>query len=171
MPEIDIGTVLTHIWVVLVAAKVAAEISERIGIPAVVGEIIAGILIGPSVLDVVGSDEVLRVLGELGVILLLLDVGLEMDIVELGRVGRTSLSVAVVVSNPAGVTSTTSPPLPTGFPCASRAVTTAFTVKVKRSKGVQVTTAVLALGLTGPGATMLLNGLPDTGVPLTRTST
>jgi Kef-type K+ transport system membrane component KefB len=94
--DIDIGTVLTHILVVLVAAKVAAEISERIGIPAVVGEIVAGILIGPSVLDIVGSDEVLRVLGELGVILLLLEVGLEMDIVELGRVGRTSLFVAVI---------------------------------------------------------------------------
>ncbi|HEX5095475.1 MAG TPA: cation:proton antiporter [Acidimicrobiia bacterium] len=96
MHDIDIGTVLTHILVVLVAAKLAAEISERVGIPAVVGEIIAGILIGPSVLDIVGSDEVLRVLGELGVILLLLEVGLEMDIVELGRVGRTSLFVAVV---------------------------------------------------------------------------
>ena len=43
--------VLLDILIVLVAAKVAAELAERIGIPAVVGEILAGILIGPSVLD------------------------------------------------------------------------------------------------------------------------
>src|SRR2546425_982154 len=54
----------------------------------------AGILIGPSVLHLVGSDEVLRVLGELGVILLLLEVGLQMDLTELGSVGRSSLLVA-----------------------------------------------------------------------------
>src|SRR5215211_7051440 len=92
----DVGEVLVHILIVLVAAKVAAEVSERIGVPAVVGEIVAGIIVGPSLLDLVGPDEVLRVLGELGVILLLLEVGLEMDLRELGAVGRASLSVAAV---------------------------------------------------------------------------
>ena len=93
----DVARVLLDILVVLVAAKIAAEGAERLGVPAVVGEIIAGVLIGPSVLGLVGGDdEVLRVLGELGVILLLLDVGLEMDIGELTAVGRAALSVAVV---------------------------------------------------------------------------
>lgn len=93
----DIAEILRHILIVLIAAKVAAEVAERIGIPAVVGEILAGIAIGPSLLNAVGSgDEVLRTLGELGVILLLLDVGLEMDLRELGRVGRTSVLVATV---------------------------------------------------------------------------
>src|SRR4051812_32361704 len=92
----DVGEVLVHILVVLVAAKVAAEVSERVGVPAVVGEILAGIIVGPSLLDLVGQDEVLRVLGQLGVILLLLEVGLEMDLRELGAVGRASLSVATV---------------------------------------------------------------------------
>ncbi len=93
----DIAHILRDILFVLIAAKIAAEGAERIGIPAVVGEIAAGILIGPSVLNAVGrGDEVLRTLGELGVILLLLDVGLEMDLAELGKVGRASLSVAVI---------------------------------------------------------------------------
>src|SRR4051812_29705169 len=93
----DITTVLTDILIVLVAAKVAAEVAERIGIPAVVGEILAGILVGPSVLGLVGhADEVLRTLGEIGVILLLLEVGMEMDIGELAKVGRASLLVATV---------------------------------------------------------------------------
>ena len=93
----DVAEVLRNILVVLVAAKLAAELAERAGIPAVVGEIVAGILIGPSVLGLVDhGDEVLQTLGEIGVILLLLDVGLEMDLVELGRVGRASFLVAVV---------------------------------------------------------------------------
>ena len=50
----DFAELLLDILVVLVAAKVAAEVSERIGIPAVVGEIVAGILVGPSVLGLVG---------------------------------------------------------------------------------------------------------------------
>ena len=93
----DIAEILRHILIVLVAAKVAAEVAERIGIPAVVGEIVAGILIGPSLLNAVGGgDEVLRTLGEIGVILLLLDVGMEMDLGELGKVGRASMLVATV---------------------------------------------------------------------------
>jgi len=94
---LDVAEVLRNILVVLIAAKLAAELAERAGIPAVVGEIVAGILIGPSMLGLVhGGDEVLQTLGEIGVILLLLDVGLEMDLVELGRVGRASFLVATV---------------------------------------------------------------------------
>ena len=93
----DIATVLTDILIVLVGAKVAAELAERIGVPAVVGEIVAGVLIGPSALNLVGHhDQVLRTLGEIGVILLLLEVGMEMDMGELAKVGRASMLVATV---------------------------------------------------------------------------
>ena len=80
----------------LLAAKIAAEAAERISVPPVLGEIVAGIILGPSMLGLVGNDDVLRVLGELGVILLLLQVGLEMDLGELRSVGRASLTVATV---------------------------------------------------------------------------
>jgi Kef-type K+ transport system membrane component KefB len=92
----DVNAVLLDILVVLVAAKLAAEVADRLGFPAVVAEIVAGVLVGPSVLDIVGSNEVLHVLAELGVILLLLEVGLEMDLRDLRSVGRASLLVAVV---------------------------------------------------------------------------
>ena len=92
----DVGTVLLDILIVLIAAKIAAEIAERINVPAVVGEIVAGVVIGPSILGFVGSNQTLSVLGELGVILLLLGVGMEMDIADLGAVGRSALSVACV---------------------------------------------------------------------------
>ncbi len=92
----SVTSVLLDILIVLVAAKVAAEIAERVGFPPVVAEILAGVAIGPSALDLVGTEQTLRVLGEIGVILLLLQVGMEMDLGELGAVGRASVTVAVV---------------------------------------------------------------------------
>jgi Kef-type K+ transport system membrane component KefB len=93
---VNVDNVLVDILVVLIAAKVAAEVAERVRVPAVVGEILAGLAIGPSALGLVGGDDVLRVLGELGVILLLLEVGLQMDLAELGAVGRASMLVATI---------------------------------------------------------------------------
>jgi len=93
---LDVGGILLDVLVVLVAAKVAAEVAERAGVPAVVGEIAAGILVGPSVLGLVADDAVLQVLGQLGVVLLLLEVGLQLDLAELGAVGRAAVLVALV---------------------------------------------------------------------------
>jgi len=93
---VDVTGVLLDILVVLIAAKLAAEIAERVNMPAVVGEMIAGVVVGPSVLAFVEPNETLAVLGELGVILLLLGVGMEMDLGELGAVGRASTAVACV---------------------------------------------------------------------------
>jgi Kef-type K+ transport system membrane component KefB len=93
---VSVTSILLDILIVLVAAKLAAEIAERVGFPPVVAEILAGVVIGPSVLDLVGTNQTLRVLGEIGVILLLLQVGMEMDLRELRAVGRASVSVAVV---------------------------------------------------------------------------
>ena len=92
----SVSSVLLDILIVLIAARVAAEIAERIGFPPVVAEILAGVVIGPSALDLVGTEQTLRVLGEIGVILLLLQVGMGMDLAELGAVGRASVLVAVV---------------------------------------------------------------------------
>ncbi|CAA9277941.1 MAG: hypothetical protein AVDCRST_MAG76-3820 [uncultured Acidimicrobiales bacterium] len=96
---VDVRRVLLEILVILIAAKAAAELAERIKVPAVLGEIVAGVLIGPSVLGLVEAtgpgSGALRVLAEMGVILLLLEVGMEMDLGELGAVGKASMLVAV----------------------------------------------------------------------------
>ena len=80
--------------------KDAHEAAERIGQPSVLGELIAGVLLGSSVLGVVPSEgagaEVIRVLAELGVLLLLFEIGLETDLREMFRVGPAALAVAVV---------------------------------------------------------------------------
>lgn len=87
---------LVQLLLVLAFAKIAAEGAERVAVPAVVGEILAGVIVGPSMLGWVHDTDLLVTLGEIGVILLLLQVGLEMDLGELGAVGKAALSVAVV---------------------------------------------------------------------------
>jgi len=89
------GDILLDLLVILVAAKAVAEIAERVGLPAVVGEMVAGVLVGPSVLGLVEPGPVLSVLGELGIVLLLLDVGLQLDITHLGSVARPATAMAV----------------------------------------------------------------------------
>lgn len=93
---LDFGRVFTDFAIILVVAKVAAELFERVKVPAVLGEIIAGIVIGPSMLGLVEPTDALRILAEVGVIILLAEVGLEMDLTELRRVGRASMLVAVI---------------------------------------------------------------------------
>ncbi|CAN5536732.1 hypothetical protein BH10ACT2_BH10ACT2_14560 [soil metagenome] len=98
--SIDLGRLLLDLLIVLVAAKAAAELAERLHVAAVLGEIAAGILLGPSVFGVIalnGNRGVsISLLAELGVLLLLLSVGMEMDLGELAKVGRASLLVAMV---------------------------------------------------------------------------
>src|SRR5262245_34659287 len=79
--------VLFTIFVMFVAAKLAAEIFERLKQPAVAGEILAGVLIGPSVLNWVAPGELTEALSEIGVIFLLFLVGLETKPADIFRVG------------------------------------------------------------------------------------
>lgn len=79
---------------VFCGAKLLAEICERLGQPGLVGEILAGVLIGPSVLGWVRPGEILSVLADLGVIFLLFRVGLEVKPAELMRVSGISTVVA-----------------------------------------------------------------------------
>ncbi len=89
------GVILT-LFVMLVAAKLFAELFERIRQPAVAGEILAGIIIGPSLLGLIAPSEITNVLAEIGVIFLLFNVGLETKPTALLRVGKTASLVAVL---------------------------------------------------------------------------
>ena len=75
-------------------AKLLAELFERFGQPGIVGEILAGVLIGPSVLGWVGPNELLRSLSDIGVMFLLFRVGLEVKPAELLKLGGTAAIVA-----------------------------------------------------------------------------
>jgi Kef-type K+ transport system membrane component KefB len=76
------------------AAKLLAELFERLRQPGIVGEILAGVLIGPAVLGLVTPGPVLTALSDLGVMFLLFRVGLEVRSRDLMDVGRTALLVA-----------------------------------------------------------------------------
>ena len=77
-------------------AKLLNEIFEFFRQPGIVGEILAGILIGPTVLNWVQPNEVLTALAELGAMFLLFRVGLEVKVSELMKAGRTALIVAIL---------------------------------------------------------------------------
>jgi Na+:H+ antiporter len=92
----DHGQILLALFIALLAAKLAAELFERIRQPAVVGEILAGIIIGPAVLKLIQPTAVMDALAEIGVIFLLFTVGLETRPSDIFKVGRRATAVAVL---------------------------------------------------------------------------
>jgi Kef-type K+ transport system membrane component KefB len=97
----DGSHILFTLFAIFVAAQVGAEIAQRLKLPGVVGEILAGAAIGPSALGLVQPAEILAgtpldVLAEIGVVLLLFAVGLETRLDELKKVGRSAFLVGVL---------------------------------------------------------------------------
>ena len=90
----DAAKIPLSMLVVFVSAKVMAELFERIGQPGLVGEILAGVAIGPSVLGWMAPNEFLSALSELGAMFLLFRVGLEVKSSELLKLGGTAMVVA-----------------------------------------------------------------------------
>ncbi len=92
----DLGTFLLALASALLAAKLLGELLQRVGQPAVLGELLAGVLLGPSVLGLVPLSTGVFLIAEIGVILLLFEVGLETDLQELMNVGGRAMAVAVL---------------------------------------------------------------------------
>lgn len=88
--------ILLDLFIMLAAAKLMAEMFERLKQPAVVGEILAGVLIGPSLLGWVTPSDTISILAEFGVIFLLFNVGLETKPQSIFVVGRRAMIVAVL---------------------------------------------------------------------------
>jgi Kef-type K+ transport system membrane component KefB len=82
--------------IVFGSAKLMAEIFTRMRLPGIVGEIIAGVLIGPSVLGWIAPNDLLKALADLGVMFLLFDAGLQVKASEMLRVGGTATLVAAL---------------------------------------------------------------------------
>lgn len=97
----DLPNLLLIVAAMLVAGKSLGEIAERLGLPSVLGELTAGLLLGPSLLAIVPAatapgGDFIGFLAEMGVILLLFEVGLETDLKALLRVGPAATAVAMV---------------------------------------------------------------------------
>ncbi|HEV2290213.1 MAG TPA: cation:proton antiporter, partial [Gemmatimonadales bacterium] len=94
----SVPAVLATLALILVAAKLLGEGAERIGQPAVLGELVAGILLGALGLipaESTPAGSFVHLLAEVGVVLLLFEIGLETDLKEMFRVGTAAASVAV----------------------------------------------------------------------------
>ncbi|HUF88809.1 MAG TPA: cation:proton antiporter [Gemmatimonadota bacterium] len=99
---VEVGHFFYIIIAILLAAKLAGELFERMGQPAVLGELVAGVVVGASVLGIVPVDtadpygSIIHVMAEVGVAILLFEIGLETDLREMFRVGSSALTVALV---------------------------------------------------------------------------
>jgi Kef-type K+ transport system membrane component KefB len=76
-------TLIFSLLIILVVAKIFGEIAERFGQPSMIGEVLAGVLLGPSLLNVVHNTAELKVLADLGVFLLIVMAGLEIEAEEI----------------------------------------------------------------------------------------
>ena len=94
--------ILIGLALVLVVAKAMGDVFERLGQPAVLGEILAGVVLGNLNLlgwgwfDWLGEQQAFQGLAEIGVILLLFEVGLESDMGKMARAGAAATAVAVI---------------------------------------------------------------------------
>lgn len=78
----------TNLLILLVAARILGEVLERFRQPAMIGEILAGILLGPSLLNLIHRTEEIKVISELGIFLLVIRAGLEINIDDILRTLR-----------------------------------------------------------------------------------
>jgi Kef-type K+ transport system membrane component KefB len=93
---VEFRELLIGLVIVWLAAKVAGETMERVGQTAVLGELLAGVIIGPGVLGLVHESPILHSLAELGIVILLFEVGLESDLSGLLKAGVQATLVALV---------------------------------------------------------------------------
>ncbi len=94
--EINVHEFFLILFLILTSAKIFGEIFAYLKLPVVLGEVFAGLVLGPSILGIVEPNEILKILAEIGIILLLFEVGLETDVKKLKEAGNKSVIVAVV---------------------------------------------------------------------------
>ena len=91
----DVHNFFLILFLILVTARILGELFARMGIPSVLGELSAGILLGVSGLGLIEVNDVLKVLAEIGILLLLFEIGLDTDIKRLKEAGPKSIIVAL----------------------------------------------------------------------------
>jgi len=92
----DITKILFDLLLIYAGAKIFGEVFERVKLPAVVGEILAGMVLGPYVLHILTPSGFHYVLAEIGVVILLFYIGLQTKINEIMKVGKSSILVATL---------------------------------------------------------------------------
>src|SRR5437763_393108 len=97
-----VAPVLLALAVILAAAKLGGDVAERIGQPAVLGELVVGVLVGNlpwlgvNWFQFITGNTAIGVIAQLGAVILLFEVGLESTVGDMMQVGMRSLAVAVL---------------------------------------------------------------------------
>lgn len=84
-----------NLTLVLIAALAGGRVAARFGYPSILGELMAGILLGPPLLGLLEPDDALTVIGKLGVVLLMLYIGLHLDPSDLGKAAKPGALAAL----------------------------------------------------------------------------
>lgn len=93
----DFTQLLAVLVAIIVTTKLLGEMAQRVGQPAVLGELVAGVVLGASMLGILDpGDPVIAALSEIGVIVLLFEIGLHTDLRSLVGVGRSAVVVGLV---------------------------------------------------------------------------
>lgn len=87
---------LFDLALILISTKLFGLITKKVRMPQVVGALVAGVILGPAVLNVLSETEFIQKLAELGVIVLMFTAGLETDINQLKKTGKASFVIAVL---------------------------------------------------------------------------
>ncbi len=93
--EFDVSMVVRDMCIIVLAAKFLGLLARKIKVPDVAGEIIAGLLIGPSVLNLVNTSQYLSALAEIGVIMLMFSAGLSTNLRSLKKTGLKATAIAI----------------------------------------------------------------------------
>ena len=148
----EVARFLFVLAIMLLAGKLSGEMFERLGQPAVVGELIAGVILGGSMLGIIpvapddSLTEIIKLFAEIGVLILLFEIGLETDLKQMFRVGRGASSVALVgVALPfaLGALFWLSPFVPSEMSVASRFTTAIYVGATLTATSVGITARVL----------------------------
>ena len=86
--------ILLQIVLFLIVAKIGGELAERAHLPPILGELLGGMVLGPSFLKIVSPDPVMRDVSQVGIILLMFLAGLETDLGEMKKIGLVSFLTA-----------------------------------------------------------------------------
>ncbi len=93
----EAGNLLFYFFIIFTSAKILGEICVRLKMPSLIGELMAGMLLGTYVLGIIDhSNHVLMSFAEIGVIFLMFHVGLEIRVKDLFAVGRTAVFVGIL---------------------------------------------------------------------------
>jgi len=91
----EISSFFLSLLLILLFARILGELAAWLSIPSVMGEMLAGILLGPSLLGWVEPTHIVQTLAEIGLILLLFEVGLDTDLGQMAKAGSKASVVAI----------------------------------------------------------------------------